>query len=298
MRNIYKLPDNAKELSRAISRHSGDITETYKTVDGEKLNVSFYFPENRKENEKLPFVVMIHGGGWSSRRIFEDQNGEWQGDYLGYLGRYLTSEGYAAVSVDYRLCRECAQKENYQLPDLVDDCFDAMKYIADSAEKYDLDLTRASVLGESAGGYLAAAMVTFEKSGSAIDFRTAVIVNGITDLNDKAWGNYVPKSSTHSSLAGIDKSLWADKLSPLAKVNNVHCDVLLLHGAVDSVVNPYHSEEFAERMKKNGGNAEAYFLEGTNHAFLLAEYYKDKTATTAALDLLDAFLDKTLKKGE
>lgn len=285
MKILHDLPDQIMNLDPYIKNHSGDVTETYKTVGDETLNISYYLPENRREGEKSPLVVLIHGGGWGSRKIFDDQSGVWQGDYLGFLARYLACNGFAAVSVDYRLLRDKGQSECYGLPNLIGDCYDAVSRITASADKYGLDLDRAAVLGESAGGYLAAAFPTFTDKNPAIRFKAAVIVNGITDLTDMKWGSFAP--------VGADLKA----LSPLFGASDVSGDILLLHGAEDSVVDLRHSTDFYGAVGENSAHsAELHLIKGTNHAFLLAEYYPDRRATSLAVGLIGKYLETKLGK--
>ena len=90
-----------------------------------------------------PTIFFIHGGGWSSRMIFNDQE-EWAGDHLGYLARYYADKGYIGVSIDYRLLQDMGQKERFQLIDLYDDCRDALDYVLERAGVYGIDMSKKS----------------------------------------------------------------------------------------------------------------------------------------------------------
>ena len=190
------------DLSDEVRRHSGDVTVSYKTVHGEPLMVSFYFPTDyAPERKKYPVFFFVHGGGWGGKKIFEDQE-SWAGDYLGYLARYYAKRGFVSVSIDYRLIRENAQPDGYQLIDLYDDCMDALEFSAEHADEYGIDVDRAVVLGESAGGYLAAAIAAFPYRRNPFKLQLSVLVNAITALND-GWKKAIPRESKHPLLRDL-----------------------------------------------------------------------------------------------
>lgn len=87
------------ELASCIMRHSADKTVCYKTVAGEPLSLALFLPKGEPPFRTL---LLIHGGGWRSRKIFEDQSC-WQGDYLGFLARYFADRGWLCACIDYRL---------------------------------------------------------------------------------------------------------------------------------------------------------------------------------------------------
>jgi acetyl esterase/lipase len=90
-----------------------------------------------------PVLVYFHGGGMvmGSNHSFEP------------LARTLSSLSNAAVvAVDYRLAPE------YPPPAQFDDAYSATSWISDNAERLGLDPTRLAVIGDSAGGSLAAAV--------------------------------------------------------------------------------------------------------------------------------------------
>jgi acetyl esterase len=90
-----------------------------------------------------PVLVYFHGGGMvmGSNRSFEA------------LARSLAAQSNATVvSVDYRLAPE------FPAPAQFDDAYDATAWVADSADRLGVDPARLAVVGDSAGGSLAAAV--------------------------------------------------------------------------------------------------------------------------------------------
>jgi acetyl esterase/lipase len=91
----------------------------------------------------LPCILHIHGGGYVAGRA---------GD-LADLHRQLANDlGCAIVSVDYRLAPETT------FPGNVEDCYAGLAHVMAEADALGLDRARIGVMGESAGGGLAAAL--------------------------------------------------------------------------------------------------------------------------------------------
>ncbi|MBB5517354.1 alpha/beta hydrolase [Amphiplicatus metriothermophilus] len=98
-----------------------------------------------------PLIVFFHGGGWSLGAL---------DDYDGLLSDLAALSGAAIVSVGYRLAPE------HPFPAGLDDARAATAYVARRAEAYGCDPRRLGVMGDSAGGNLAA-VIALEARGSA-----------------------------------------------------------------------------------------------------------------------------------
>lgn len=91
----------------------------------------------------LPCIYHIHGGGYVGGKA---------GD-LEPVHRPLAAQlGCAIVSVDYRLAPETV------FPGPVEDCYAGLAWTVGNAERLGVDSARLGVMGESAGGGLAAAL--------------------------------------------------------------------------------------------------------------------------------------------
>lgn len=243
------------ELASCIARHSADKTVCYKTVAGEALSLALFLPQGKPP---LRTLLLIHGGGWRSRKIFEDQSC-WQGDYLGFLARYFADRGWLCACIDYRLMRGHGQEPGFGLAELTQDCVDAAAYLLENAEEFGADPRTLSLLGESAGGYLAA------RASLALPVHSLILVNPITDLTIDDWSSYAPEN-------------WSfQERSAAHLIRQDMPQTLLLHGTDDTVVLPEHSKRFAQKMLEAGNPCALHFLEHARHAFLLAEYYPGGT---------------------
>ncbi len=293
----HHLTEKEIDITNCIKNHSGDETVAYKTVDGKPICLSLYYPPGYDTKEKYPVFVFVHGGGWAGRRIFSDQE-HWAGDHLGFLARYYAGKGYVSVSIDYRLMQENGQKDGSGLMDLYEDCVDALVYLKEHESCYGLDFERSVLLGESAGGYLAAALITLPYLAHPM-FQRAILVNPITDLLDSQWYQRVPKESDHPVLRGRSKVEIAHGLSPVYHISDGTPETLLLHGIRDSVVRPRHARSFYDEMCLHKREAQLHWISDTDHAFLLAEYQMEKgnslSAAAMAIEIMDCWLWKNVK---
>jgi acetyl esterase len=89
----------------------------------------------------VPTVLFIHGGGFVIGDIDTHDN---------QARRVCRDTGAVVVSVDYRLAPEAA------FPAPVEDCWAALRWVADHAGELGGDAARLAVCGDSAGGNLAA----------------------------------------------------------------------------------------------------------------------------------------------
>ncbi|GLX01829.1 alpha/beta hydrolase [Microtetraspora sp. NBRC 16547] len=131
-------------------------------VDGVRVRV--YRPE--PGDRPLPVVVYFHGGGWVFGSV--DRNDA--------LGRDLALRcGAVVVSVDYRLAPE------HPFPAAADDAFTVVRDVFARPELYTGDASRVAVVGDSAGGNLAA-VAAWQARDAGLALAHQVLLYPITDV--------------------------------------------------------------------------------------------------------------------
>jgi len=102
-----------------------------------------------------PAALFFHGGGYIFGQI--DQ-------FDGPVSRYVSASGVPMLSVEYRRAPE------HPYPTPVEDGYDALRWLHDHADTLAVDTDRIGVIGDSAGGGMAAALtiLTRERGGPKI----------------------------------------------------------------------------------------------------------------------------------
>ncbi|HZC71141.1 MAG TPA: alpha/beta hydrolase [Jatrophihabitans sp.] len=119
--------------------------------DGTELPVRIYRPR-AVADEPLPVVVYFHGGGWVSG---DARQSEW------WCAGIAAGAHAVVVSVDYRLAPE------HPFPIPAEDCFRATCWVAEHAADLGVDAARLAVMGDSAGGNLAAVVCVMARDRGA-----------------------------------------------------------------------------------------------------------------------------------
>ena len=106
-----------------------------------KHMMDIYAPPNKKG--ALPLVVFIHGGAWMLNNKYSDM------DYMKNTVKGFIDSGYVLASINYRYSTDAV------FPAQIQDCNDAVEYLYEHAEQYNIDKNKMAVIGFSAGGHLA-----------------------------------------------------------------------------------------------------------------------------------------------
>lgn len=111
--------------------------------------VRLYFPNEESmsgdvsEKGKYPVLLFFHGGGWVTESVE---------NYDRVCSRMAQSTGHIVMSVEYRLAPE------YRFPVPLEDCYVAAKALYTGRLILPADPDRITIIGDSAGGNLAAAV--------------------------------------------------------------------------------------------------------------------------------------------
>lgn len=133
----------------------------YKTLDAGVYNgeynvpIRLYFPaeesmkEGMGEGNKLPVLLFFHGGGWVTESI---------DNYDRVCARMSQATGQVVVSVQYRLAPE------HRFPTGLMDCYAAARALYTNRFLLNTDPEKITVMGDSAGGNLAASVCLMAKA--------------------------------------------------------------------------------------------------------------------------------------
>jgi acetyl esterase/lipase len=257
--------------------------EVYKEVDGIELNLYIFYPEKYRPRMSIPAVVCIHGGGWmgGDPRLFFPH------------ARYFASRGMVAFSVQYRL----TSRPGVTVADCIEDCKSAMRFIRLNAERFGVDPNRIAVLGDSAGGHLAACLGVmddrFDAPGedrSVSSLANAMLLyNPVVDSTVPELIKYVPERPLKGE-PGLSRMEIVRRISPLFCVKPGQPPALLMHGLDDTNVPPDQGRRFADAMQKAGNRCDLVLLPKTRHAFVIVHYTAPDDQVVSAIRRADGFL--------
>ena len=112
--------------------------------DGNTINIQFIRPDN---NDVLPCVYYIHGGGMASMSCY-------YGNYRAW-GKIIAANNVAVAMVDFRNCMTASSApEVLPFPAGLNDCVSGLKWVHANAAKLGIDPTKIVISGESGGGNL------------------------------------------------------------------------------------------------------------------------------------------------
>jgi acetyl esterase/lipase len=238
--------------------------------DGEELRADAYVPD---ATGPFPAFVLVHGGAFTkgSRASFAS----W--------GTFLAAHGFVALSADYRL----ATPDRTTYPECVWDIKAAIQHLRGSAAELRVDPARVGVLGDSAGGYLAAMigltgrMASFDNPypdpfrslSAAVD--VVVPIAGLYDLV-AAWGHdrtlrppdYRPLEQFLGGPPTVvrDRYVEASPLTYATAENANATHWLIAWGTHDEVVPPAeHSVALAGQLQRAGALVRRMPLVGAPH---------------------------------
>ncbi len=232
---------------------------------------------------KLPAVLLFHGGGWMWGRK-EDMT-----QYAVDLAR----NGYAAITVEYRLAREALY------PAAFDDAKAAVRWVKSVADTLEIDPERIGAAGQSAGGHLAALLgVTNEKNfigqfigrreySSAI--KAAATFSGVVDMLSLYPRDPFSPAALFGGSPESNRKAYLEA-SPISHISKTSSSFLFIHGAKDHLGLAREMEDMAAKLNHLGVEAETLIIEGGGHNF---ERYPEFRAL--GVQKLLEFMDRNLK---
>jgi acetyl esterase/lipase len=215
-----------------------------------------------------PVILWICGGAWTEM----DRN-VWLPELVWFVKR-----GYVVASVDYSVTYHT------RFPEQIEDIKQAIRFLRAHAGEYSLDGSKITVMGESAGGYLAA-------------------LTGVSgEMKKYDVGDYLDESSAVQAAVcwypvtqPAALPVPADIVAPpdMARYDDVTQLVgprtppfLILHGDADVIVPVKQSESLYEALEKAGVPAFFYRVAGANHA---DRHFSQKAIKKIIFDFIDTY---------
>lgn len=164
-KKLLALPGSTLITGRA-DRGAEISSATAVLEDGTELPLRVYRPQSAG-TASLPVVVNFHGGGWVSGDV---RQSEW------WASSIAAQAGVVVVSVDYRLAPE------HPFPIPVEDCYAATVWVSEHAGELGVDASRLAVMGDSAGGNMAAVVSMMARDRGGPDVALQVLLYPSVDI--------------------------------------------------------------------------------------------------------------------
>lgn len=254
-------------------------------AEDRKLTLEIIRP--KKDEDDLPVVYYIHGGGWV------------MGDNLTH--RRLVAELAAGIPAAIVFPIYTPAPEG-QFPEVTDDLFAGLQYVAKHGKQLGLDASRLAVAGDSVGGNMAAVMTLMAKQNGfkpKIDYQ--VLLYPVTNadfetlsyqdfaegpwLTKKAmewfWQQYLPDEDERQQILASPLTAEPEDLEglPPALIITDENDVLRDEG-----------EAYARKLDAAGVRVAAVRFNGTIHDFMMLNAISDSVPTRTAIALVKAKL--------
>jgi len=252
-------------------------------VQGGQIHIRIYTPKTGKD--AYPVIVYYHGGGW----VIADVN-----TYNASAQGLANQVEAVVISVAYR------QAPEYKFPTAHNDSYAAYEWTVKNTASIKGDPKRIALVGESAGGNLAAAVSIMARDKGLQMPVHEVLVYPIAgyDFNTPS---YKESDSTKPLNAGLMKWFFekylnnsAEGRNPLISLVNANLKGLPPTTIISAQYDPLRSEGelLADNLKKAGVDTKRQVYDGTTHEFFgmaaVVPEAKDAQAM-AASELKSAF---------
>jgi acetyl esterase/lipase len=238
---------------------SVSITElTIPVAEGVEVAARWY---TRADSAPGSAVVYAHGGGMICGFIAA---------YDGIVSSYVEASGVPFLSVEYRLAPEVHGTT------LADDTYAALRWLQNNAEKYGVEPARVAVMGDSAGGGVAAGVAVLARDHGTPLASQILVYPMLDDRNTEPDENMVPFANwTYDNnytgwhaLLGDD--IGTDKVSPVAAPARLKDFTGMAPAFIDvGELDIFRDESilFARNLTLAGTSVELHVRSGAPHGF-------------------------------
>ena len=251
-----QAPDRAAEPFQLPAGVQSELDIAY-AADSPAQKLDLYLPTGTAAAPR-PAIVVVHGGGW---RGGDKQRGQWA-----RIPAQYASDGYVAISVNYRLTGEAPW------PAQIEDVKAAVRWLRAHAEKHAVDVDRIGAYGNSAGAHLVSLLGLVKQSdgleGSGPHQEQSSMVQAVcasatpTDFLNWREPGAVPERLGRTFLAGPGDTL-RDRARQASPITYAHGDAppfLLIHGTADRTVPIGQSDRFAKALRAAGAEQVRYMI--------------------------------------
>lgn len=232
------------------------------------INLYIYRPQ-QKSSLQTPVIYYTHGGGYLFRKAL---------DYTNRYQQLADSTGAAVITPEYRLSTEAP------FPAALEDAYTGLRYVNENSDTLNVDGSKIILMGDSAGGGLAASLALYNKSHDNIHLSGQVLIYPMLDYrtgtelspyNSPQTGHIAWNRPTNAfaweKLRGqqkITKEMLPYFSPALAEDLSNLPPALIYVGGLDLFVN--EDIDYANKLVEAGNATTVYVVPGLYHAFDIA----------------------------
>ncbi|CAN5857796.1 alpha/beta hydrolase [soil metagenome] len=249
------------------------------------IEIRIYTPASAREGTHLPIVFYVHGGGWVIANL----------DVYDSSPRALCNAVHAkVVSTHYR------QGPEDKFPAAHEDVYAAYKWTVENAQELGCDPSKIAIVGESAGGNMAAAvcMRARDEGFRLPDHEVLVYPVADASMSGESYAEMKNAKPLNSAMMGwfFDKYLKSpsDGASPMITLTNGNLAGLPPATIISAELDPLRSEgeALARALSEAGVPTTQRTYPGVTHEFFGMGVVVDKAQDAihlAAKGIMDSF---------
>jgi dipeptidyl aminopeptidase/acylaminoacyl peptidase len=267
----YYAYDRRTQNSRFLFDHRPDLKKyelamnepfEFTARDGLQIHGYLHFPLGLPR-EKLPTVLMVHGGPWARDTWGLDPQAQW-----------LANRGYLVVQVNFRGSTGYGKKfvsagDREWGAKMHDDLLDAVNVVVNDGFA---DKDRIAIYGGSYGGYaaLVGAAFTPDVFACAVDIVGPSNLKTLIESIPPYWAPMISQFHTRVGNPETEPEFMWER-SPLSKADDIRIPLLIAQGANDPRVKQAEAEQIVAALTKHGIDHEYMLFPDEGHGFAKPE---------------------------
>jgi acetyl esterase/lipase len=241
----------------------GDATGALGTSPKDIPTLTPYFPSHEKATGAA--IVICPGGGYGHLAAHEGE---------GYA-RWFVDHGIAAFVLKYRL-----GSDGYRHPAMLQDAARAVRLVRANASACQIDPKRIGIIGSSAGGHLAATLLTHFDAGDTnapdvVDRQSSRPDLGILCYAVITMGEFTHQGSKNNLLGTNPPPALVDELSNERRVTKETPPCFIWHTFEDKAVPLENSLQFAAALRQAGVPFDLHIYQKGGHGMGLGSRDND-----------------------
>jgi len=274
VKNANKLSKNPTKtlkvtstLTKLIEPVVKEVRDTTIFQDSLYVPIRYYYPKQALHHSPAPMIFFIHGGAF----MYGDL------DVYDMLMKKLAREtGCIIVSVEYRLAPE------NPFPAGLNDCYAAFQWVAEHAAEFGGNPKNISIMGDSAGGNLAAGTVLMSREHKGPRAARQILIYPSTSFLDTIYPSREYFSGRHGEAYLLSEELMLEVkesyLRPGEDVTNPYISPICAELSselppaliITSQCDPLRDEglQYAQKLRNAGVNVQYHMYDGMIHGFV------------------------------